>query len=56
MGRSISPVHYLGNVGACSLPISVAIGIEQEHLNGGDRATMLGIGSGLSCIMLGLEW
>jgi len=47
--KGFATVHYLGNVGACSLPISVAIGIEQGHLNGGDRATMLGIGSGLSC-------
>ena len=54
--KGFATVNYLGNVGACSLPISVAIGIEQGHLNGGDKATMLGIGSGLSCIMLGLEW
>ena len=47
--------RYTSDMGCCC-PISVAIGIEQEHLNGGDRATMLGIGSGLSCIMLGLEW
>jgi 3-oxoacyl-[acyl-carrier-protein] synthase-3 len=47
--------RYTSDMGCCC-PISVAIGIEQGHLNGGDRATMLGIGSGLSCIMLGLEW
>ena len=54
--KGFATVHYLGNVGACSLPISIAIGIEEGYLNAGDRATMLGIGSGLSCIMLGLEW
>ncbi|UCD27405.1 MAG: 3-oxoacyl-ACP synthase III [Planctomycetota bacterium] len=54
--QGFATVQYLGNVGACSLPISTAIGIEEGHLKAGDRATMLGIGSGLSCIMLGLEW
>ncbi len=54
--KGFTTVQYLGNVGACSLPISLAIGIEEGHLQSGDKATMLGIGSGLSCIMLGLEW
>jgi len=54
--KGFATVHYLGNVGACSLPISTAIGIDEGYLKSGDKATMLGIGSGLSCIMLGLEW
>jgi 3-oxoacyl-[acyl-carrier-protein] synthase-3 len=54
--KGFATVQYLGNVGACSLPISAAIGIEEGHLKAGDKATMLGIGSGLSCIMLGMEW
>lgn len=54
--KGFATVQYLGNVGACSLPISLAIGIDEGHLQRGDKATMLGIGSGLSCIMLGLEW
>lgn len=54
--KGFATVHYLGNVGACSLPISLAVAIEAGHIRSGDKATMLGIGSGLSCIMLGLEW
>lgn len=54
--KGFATVQYLGNIGACSLPISAAIGIEEGHLRAGDKATMLGIGSGLSCIMLGMEW
>ncbi len=54
--KGFATVHYLGNIGACSLPISTAIGIDEGLLKAGDKVTMLGIGSGLSCIMLGLEW
>jgi 3-oxoacyl-[acyl-carrier-protein] synthase III len=54
--KSFSTVEYLGNTGSVSLPVSVAIGIENGHLNPGDKAAMMAAGSGLNCIMLGLEW
>lgn len=54
--RGFSSVEYLGNVGPVSLPITLAIAIDEGQLNAGDRVAMLGIGSGLSCIMLGVNW
>jgi 3-oxoacyl-[acyl-carrier-protein] synthase III len=54
--KGFSTVEYLGNVGSVSLPVSVAIGIENGHLKPGDKAAMMAAGSGLNCIMLGLEW
>jgi len=54
--RDFSTVEYLGNIGSVSLPITAAIGIEQGRLDPGDTVAMLGIGSGLVCLMLGLEW
>jgi 3-oxoacyl-[acyl-carrier-protein] synthase III len=54
--KDFPTVQYLGNVGSVSLPISMAIGIDQGCLNPGDKVAMLGIGSGLVCLMLGLEW
>jgi len=54
--KDFPTVQYLGNVGSVSLPISMAIGIDQDCLNPGDKVAMLGIGSGLVCLMLGLEW
>ncbi len=54
--RDFSTVEYLGNVASVSLPITMAIGIDQGRLNTGDRVAMLGVGSGLVCLMLGLEW
>ena len=54
--KGFSSVEYLGNIGPVSLPITLAIAIEESQLNVGDTVAMLGIGSGLSCIMLGVEW
>jgi hypothetical protein len=34
----------------------MAIGIEHGRLGAGDRVAMLGIGSGINCLMLGVEW
>jgi acyl-CoA:acyl-CoA alkyltransferase len=47
---------YLGNVGTVSLPITAALAEDRDFLRPGDRVAFLGIGSGLNCLMLGLEW
>ena len=54
--KDFSTVEYLGNIGSVSLPITMALGIDQGLLNSGDKVAMLGIGSGLVCLMQGLEW
>lgn len=46
----------LGNMGTVSLPVTAAIATEQLFLSKNDKVAFLGIGSGLSCIMMGLEW
>lgn len=46
----------LGNMGTVSLAVTAAIATEQGFLKKGDKVAFLGIGSGLSCIMMGLEW
>jgi 3-oxoacyl-[acyl-carrier-protein] synthase III len=46
----------LGNMGTVSLPVTAAIATEQGFLKKNDKVSFLGIGSGLSCIMMGLEW
>ena len=47
---------YLGNIGTVSLPLTAALAEERDFLRPGDRVGFLGIGSGLNCLMLGLEW
>lgn len=54
--KDFSTFKYLGNIGTVSLPITAAIAWEREFLQRGDLVGFLGIGSGLNCIMLGLQW
>ena len=55
-GIEFSTYEFLGNTGATALPTAVARSIEQGQLETGARAALLGIGSGLSAVMLGIEW
>ena len=54
--KDFSTLEYLGNTGAASLPSTLALGVEKGVLKSGDRVALLGIGSGLNCLMLGAEW
>lgn len=51
-----STYPFLGNVGSVSLPLTMAMGIERDPPKQGDLIAMLGIGSGLSSVMLGVRW
>lgn len=55
-GRSYETLSRLGNVGSVSAPITMALGIEEGVFKEGERAALLGIGSGINCLMLGIEW
>ena len=48
--------EFLGNTGTVALPLAVALAAEREFLQPGHRVGFLGIGSGLNCMMLGVEW
>ncbi|MFO0945453.1 MAG: 3-oxoacyl-ACP synthase III [Planctomycetota bacterium] len=54
--KEFSTFPYLGNIGTVSLPLTAALAEERDFLKPGDRVGFLGIGSGLNCLMLGLEW
>ncbi len=54
--RDFMTFEYLGNIGTVSLPITAAIADERGFLERGDRVGFLGIGSGLNCLMLGVDW
>ena len=51
-----STLDFLGNTGSVALPMTVAMGIEKGHLHKDDRVALLGIGSGINVIMLGVDW
>jgi 3-oxoacyl-[acyl-carrier-protein] synthase-3 len=48
--------EYLGNTGTAALPVAVALAQERGFLQPGHRVGLLGIGSGLNCMMLGMDW
>jgi len=54
--RNFETLPQLGNVGSVSAPITMALGIEQGALVPGQRAAILGIGSGINSLMLGIDW
>ncbi|MEM8867186.1 MAG: 3-oxoacyl-ACP synthase III [Verrucomicrobiota bacterium] len=54
--KDFASFETLGNVGSVSCPITLAMAIEAEAIREGDKVALLGIGSGLSSLMLALEW
>ncbi len=54
--KDYSTFPFLGNIGTVSLPLTAALAEEREFLLPGNRVGLLGIGSGLNCLMLGVEW
>jgi 3-oxoacyl-[acyl-carrier-protein] synthase-3 len=54
--KDYATYRFLGNMGTAALPVTAAIAEERGVLEAGQRVGFLGIGSGLSCVMLGLEW
>ena len=54
--KNFETLPMLGNVGSVSAPITMAMGIEEGALVSGQRAAILGIGSGINALMLGIDW
>ncbi|MGP8154545.1 MAG: 3-oxoacyl-ACP synthase III [Smithella sp.] len=48
--------QYLGNTGASALPVTLNIFDEQKRIPHDSNVGLLGIGSGLNSIMLGVKW
>lgn len=47
---------WLGNTGSAALPITMAIAAETGFVTAGDRVALLGIGSGINCTMMAVQW
>ena len=54
--KDFTTFETLGNIGSVSCPITLAKAMEAGAYGPGQRAALLGIGSGLSSLMLALEW
>jgi 3-oxoacyl-[acyl-carrier-protein] synthase III len=56
LAKDFSTFEPLGNMGSVSLPATLAAAVEAGAVRDGDKVALFGIGSGLNCMMLGLEW
>ena len=54
--NDFTTLQWLGNTGSVALPLTMAIGLEEGHVRGGERVGLLGIGSGINCLMLAVQW
>lgn len=56
LAKDFSTFETLGNTGSVALPSTLALAVEAGAVTDGSRVGLLGIGSGLNCLMLALEW
>ena len=56
LAKDFSTFETLGNTGSVALPATLAAALEAKAIVSGTKVGLLGIGSGLNCLMLGLEW
>jgi 3-oxoacyl-[acyl-carrier-protein] synthase-3 len=54
--RDFPVVAEFGNTGSVACPLALARAVEATFITAGHRVALLGIGSGINCTMLGVEW
>jgi 3-oxoacyl-[acyl-carrier-protein] synthase-3 len=54
--KNFETLATMGNVGSVSAPVTMAMAIEGGVFRPGQKGALLGIGSGINCLMLGVEW
>ena len=56
IARDFSTFQHTGNTGSVALPTAFAMAIEANFVQNGNRIALLGIGSGVNSVMLGLDY
>ncbi len=56
LDRDFQTYELFGNTGSAALPLTLIKASEAGFLQPGDKVALLGIGSGLTSTMLGMEW
>jgi 3-oxoacyl-[acyl-carrier-protein] synthase-3 len=54
--RDFVTYPWLGNTGSVALPITLAMAVEGGFIQAGEHVALLGIGSGINCLMMGVDW
>ena len=56
LAKDFSTFDTLGNTGSAALPTALALAADKGTLKSGQKAALLGIGSGINSLMLAVEW
>lgn len=56
LNRDFSTFEHLGNMGSASVPVTLAQAHESGEVQPDDLVALMGIGSGLSSLILGVHW
>ncbi|GAB5560083.1 MAG: 3-oxoacyl-ACP synthase III [Synoicihabitans sp.] len=56
LAKDFSTFETLGNTGSVALPATLALAEQENAISTGNQIGLLGIGSGLNCLMLAVEW
>jgi acyl-CoA:acyl-CoA alkyltransferase len=56
LGKDHSTFENFGNIGSVSLPFTLHQAQSERQFQKGDKIALLGIGSGINCMMMGAEW
>ena len=56
LAKDFSTFETLGNTGSAALPTALALAADKGALKPGQKAALLGIGSGINSLMLAVEW
>jgi 3-oxoacyl-[acyl-carrier-protein] synthase-3 len=54
--RDFATFPWLGNTGSVALPITLALAVENGFIGEQEHVALLGIGSGINCVMLAVDW
>ncbi|MFV0445848.1 MAG: 3-oxoacyl-ACP synthase III [Planctomycetaceae bacterium] len=54
--KDFPTVETLGNTGSTALPMAACLGLNHGHVQAAEQVALLGIGSGLSSVMIGIDW
>jgi acyl-CoA:acyl-CoA alkyltransferase len=55
MNKDFSSFETWGNTGSCAVPLTLALALEKQFIKQGDKVSLLGIGSGLTSTMVGIQ-
>jgi 3-oxoacyl-[acyl-carrier-protein] synthase-3 len=56
LAKDFSTFETLGNTGSAALPTALALAVDRGAVKTGQKAALLGIGSGINSLMLAVEW